>query len=45
MKITQLEKERFNKVNELKLIQDELFSFFRLKNGATNVYELFYMAL
>ena len=41
MKITQLEKGRFIKVNELKLTQVELFSVFHFKCVATNVSELF----
>ena len=40
MKITQLEKGRFIKVNELKLTQVELFSVFHFKCVATNVSEL-----
>ena len=44
MKITQLEKVRFIKVNETKLTQVELFSFFQLKCAAANVSELFCMA-
>ena len=42
--MTRLEKVRFNKVNELKLFQSELFSFFYFKCAILNVYELFCMA-
>ena len=44
MKITQLEKVRFIKVNELKLIQIELVSFFYFMCAADNAFELFCMA-
>ena len=39
----QLEKVRFIKVNELKLTQVELFSFFHLMCAASNASELFFM--
>ena len=41
LKITQLEKARFIKVNELKLTQVELFSFSYFMCAAANAYELF----
>ena len=41
LKITELEKVRFIKVNELKLIQIELFSFFLLMCAASNKSQLF----
>ena len=44
LKITQLEKGRFIKVNELKLTQVELISFFHFKCVAANASELFCMA-
>ena len=44
LKITQLEKVRFIKKNELKLIQVKLFSFFHFKCVAANAFELFCMA-
>ena len=43
-KLIQLEKTRFIKVNELKRIQVELFSFFHFMCAAANVSELFCMA-
>ena len=43
-KITQREKVRFVKVNELKLTQVELFSLFDFKSVAANVSELFCLA-
>ena len=43
LKLTQLQKVRFIKVNELKLTEVELFSFFHFKCVAANVYELFCM--
>ena len=42
-KITQLEKVRFIKVDELKLIQVEFFSFFHFSGIAANGIDLFYM--
>ena len=42
--MTQLEKVRFIKVNELKLTQAELFSFFHFMRVAANASELFCMA-
>ena len=44
IKITQLEKVRFIKVNELKINQVELFSFSHFIYVATNAFELFYVA-
>ena len=44
MKIIELDKVRFIKVNELKLIQVELFSFFPFMCVAANASELFCMA-
>ena len=44
MKITQLQKVHVMKVNELKLTQVELFSFFHFKCVAANVSELFCVA-
>ena len=44
LKISQLEKMRYIKVNELKLTQVELFSCFHFKSVAANVSELFCMA-
>ena len=44
MKVTQLEKVRFIKVNELKLTQVELSSFFHFMCVAANASELFCMA-
>ena len=44
MKLTLFEKVRFIKVNELKLTQVELFSFFHLKCAAANVPEMFCLA-
>ena len=41
MKITQLEKVHFIKVNEIKLIQDKLFSFFHFIYVVANSSELF----
>ena len=41
LKITQLEKVRFIKVNELKLTQVKLFSLFFFKRVSSNVSELF----
>ena len=41
VKTLQLEKMRFVKVNELKLTQVEIFSFFHFKCAAANVAELF----
>ena len=43
-KITQFEKVCFIKVNELKLTQVELFSFFHFMCAAANASELFCMA-
>ena len=40
LKITQLEKVRFTKVNELKLIQVELFSIFHFECVTANASEL-----
>ena len=45
MKITQLDKVHFIKVNELKLNQIEWFSFFTFKCTAANIAELFCVAL
>ena len=44
LKVTQLEKVRFIKVNELKLTQVELFLFFHFICVAANASELFCMA-
>ena len=44
LKITQLEKERFIKLNDLKLIQVESFWFFHFMCIAANASELFCMA-
>ena len=44
MKITQLEKVCFIKMNELKLSHVELFSFFHFMCVATNASELLCMA-
>ena len=44
LKITQLEKVRLTKVNELKLIQVELFSFFHFVCVAVEASELFCLA-
>ena len=44
LKITQLEKARFIKVNELKLTQVELFSFFHFMCADANASEFFCMA-
>ena len=44
LKITQLEKVRFIKANELKLTQVQLLSFFYFKCVAANVSNLFCMA-
>ena len=44
LKITQLVKVRFMKVNELKLNQVELFSFLQFMFAAANASELFCMA-
>ena len=44
LKIPQLEKARFNKVNELKLTAVELFYFFHFMGAAANACELFCMA-
>ena len=44
LKITQLEKVNFMKVNELKLTQVELLSFFHFKCVAANASVLFCMA-
>ena len=44
LKITQLEKVCLIKVNELKLTQDELFSFFHFMCAVANAPELFYIA-
>ena len=44
LKVTQLEKARFMKVNEIKLCQIELFQFFQFMCVAANAYELFCMA-
>ena len=41
--ITQFEKARFIKVNEFKLTEVELFSFFLLMCAASNASELFCM--
>ena len=41
LEITQLEKVRFIKVNELKFTQVELFSFFHFMRAATNAFDLF----
>ena len=41
MNVTQFEKVRFIKVNELKLSQVELFSFFHFMCAAANASELF----
>ena len=41
LKITQLEKARFIKLNELKLIQVEFFSFCQFMCVAANASELF----
>ena len=43
--MSQLEKMRFNKVNELKLTQAELFLLFHFKIVAAKVSELFCMVL
>ena len=43
LKITQLEKMRFIKVNVLKLTQVELFSFFHFMCAADNISEFFCM--
>ena len=45
LKLTELEKVRFTKMNELKLAQVELFSLFRFKSVAANVSESFCAAL
>ena len=45
LKINQLEKLCFIKVNELKLTQDELVSLFNFKNVAAKKSELFYVSL
>ena len=42
--MTQLEKTRFIKVNELKLFEVELFLFFHFMCVAANAYELFCVA-
>ena len=44
LKITELEKVALTKVNELKLIQVELFHFFHFMCVAANASELFCMA-
>ena len=44
LKITQLEKGHFIKVNELKLTQVELFSFFHFICAVANASKLFCMA-
>ena len=44
MKVIQLEKARFIKLNELSWIQVELFSFFHFMCAADNASELFCMA-
>ena len=44
LKINQLQKVRFIKVNELKLIQVELFPFFHFMCGFANASGLFCMA-
>ena len=44
LNITELEKARFIKVNELKLTQVELFLFFYFMCAAANTFELFCMA-
>ena len=44
LKITQLEKVRFIKANELKLTQVQLLSFFYFKCVAANAYELLCLA-
>ena len=44
LKITQFEKLRFIKVNELKLTQTELFKFFHFMCAVANPSELFCMA-
>ena len=44
-KITQIDKVRFIKVNELKLTQVELFSFFNFQSVAAIASELFCVAL
>ena len=44
LKITQLEKVCLIKVNELKLTQDELFSFFHFMCAVANASKLFCMA-
>ena len=43
LKVTQFDKARFIKVNELKLSQIELFSFFHFMCAAANASELFCM--
>ena len=43
LKITQLEKVRLTKVNELKLIQVELFSLFYFMSAVANASELLCM--
>ena len=43
IEITRHEKVRFIKVNELKLTQVELFSFFRFMCVAAKAFEVFYM--
>ena len=44
LKITELEKARFIKMNELKLTQVKLFYFFHFMYVDANANELFYMA-
>ena len=44
LKITQLEKEHFIEVTELKLTPVELFQLFHFMYVAANAFELFYMA-
>ena len=44
LKVTELEKVRFIIVNDLKLTQGELFSFFHFMCTAANASELFCMA-
>ena len=44
LKITQLEKERFIKMNELKLTKLSYFSFFLIMRVAANTSELFSIA-
>ena len=45
LKMTQVEKERFIKMNESKLTRVELFPFFHFNSVAANVFELFCVPL